>query len=72
MQAGVSVRIYTGGGGGWGEPLRRALGQIDADLADELISRTAAEALYGVVVDEGSGRVDRAATGQARAAGMVP
>ena len=72
MQAGASTRIYTGGGGGWGDPLLRAIDQIDADLADGLITSAAAEALYGVIVEEVSGRVDRAATGLARAAGTVP
>jgi N-methylhydantoinase B len=72
VQAGASARIYTGGGGGWGDPLRRAIDQIDADLADGLITRAAAEALYGVVVDDVSGRVDRAATALARATGTVP
>ena len=71
VQAGASARIYTGGGGGWGDPFLRDIDQIDADLADELITRAAAEALYGVVVDDVSGRVDRAATGLARAAGTV-
>jgi len=42
--------VRTGGGGGWGDPLQRDAAQVRADVIEELVSRGAAERLYGVVL----------------------
>ncbi len=44
------VIVRTGGGGGWGDPLERDPGLVRADVIEELVSRRAAEELYGVVL----------------------
>ncbi len=48
VQAEVIVR--TGGGGGWGDPVERDPALVRADVIEELVSRRAAEELYGVVL----------------------
>lgn len=40
--------VRTGGGGGWGDPLEREADMVRGDVLEELISREAALALYGV------------------------
>jgi len=50
------------GGGGWGEALERDADAVARDVGNERISVGAARDLYGVVIDEASGAVDRAAT----------
>jgi N-methylhydantoinase B len=67
VQAGASARIFTGGGGGWGDPLLRSLDDIDHDLADGLVTAAAAESSYGAVVHPETGLIDRPATEGARA-----
>ena len=42
--------MRTGGGGGWGDPVERDPAQVRADVIEELVSRRAAEELYGVVL----------------------
>ena len=42
--------MRTGGGGGWGDPLERDAAQVRTDVIEELVSRKAAEELYGVVL----------------------
>jgi N-methylhydantoinase B len=44
------VIVRTGGGGGWGDPLQRDAAQVRTDVIEELVSRAAAEKLYGVVL----------------------
>jgi N-methylhydantoinase B len=44
------VIVRTGGGGGWGDPLQRDAAQVRTDVIEELVSRGAAEELYGVVL----------------------
>jgi N-methylhydantoinase B len=41
------VRIVTGGGGGWGAPNERERHLIEQDIADGLLSETAARETYG-------------------------
>jgi len=54
-------------GGGWGDPLEREPGAIQADLDVEAITREAAERLYGVELT-GESRVDPVATLERREA----
>jgi N-methylhydantoinase B len=44
------VIVRTGGGGGWGDPLERDPASVRTDVIEELVSRHAAEELYGVVL----------------------
>ncbi|KAG0773750.1 hypothetical protein G6F22_014612 [Rhizopus arrhizus] len=47
LPAGVSVRLETPGGGGYGAPAERALADIRQDLLGGKVSRAAAERDYG-------------------------
>ena len=57
--------VRTGGGGGWGDPLQRGAALVAADAAEGLISRRAAQELYGVVL-RGSMSLDESATQRLR------
>ena len=50
------------GGGGWGEPLERAIPTVLDDVLDEYISLDTARNVYGVVIDAKTLKVDEAAT----------
>jgi len=66
LPAGSSVIVETAGGGGWGDPLERDPLLVRRDVLEELISRAAASAEYGVVLGAGD-VVDEAATQALRA-----
>lgn len=68
MRRGDVIRFCQASGGGYGDPLERDPAQVALDVRDELVSREAARALYGVVVDPASGKADEAATRESRAA----
>jgi N-methylhydantoinase B len=57
------IRIWSGGGGGWGDPLKRDPEAVRQDVAAGLVSPDRARAVYGVAVDE-----DEATTRARRAA----
>jgi N-methylhydantoinase B len=61
LSPGDRVRITTSGGGGYGNPLERDIERVRADVELGFVSRTAAEAEYGVVLDA-NGRFDERAT----------
>jgi N-methylhydantoinase B len=69
LQKGDVFRLDTPGGGGFGDPLRRAPERVLADVAEGNVSVEAAERQYGVVVrrDRHGWSVDTAATQQRRA-----
>ena len=67
VRAGDVVSMYSGGGGGYGDPLLRDPQQVLADMAYGIVSPGRAREGYGVVLD-GAGRVDEEATRVARAA----
>ncbi len=48
---GDRIRVYSGGGGGWGDPRDREPADVMADVADGLITPAEAEAAYGIAVD---------------------
>jgi N-methylhydantoinase B len=50
VPAGTLIRIRTTGGGGWGDPLDREVGQVVRDVAWGKVSRAGAAADYGVVI----------------------
>jgi N-methylhydantoinase B len=66
LQRGDIVRIRTGGGGGWGDPLERDPELVLADVLGGWITPETASAQYGVVLTEG--KVDQTATSALRAA----
>jgi N-methylhydantoinase B len=65
LESGDVVELYTGGGGGFGDPRERDPARVLADIVDGYVSREAAERDYGVVVGD-DGTLDVAATGRRR------
>ena len=59
-EMGEVIRLWSGGGGGYGDPLRRDPALVARDVADELVSVDRAGDVYGVVLCDGA--VDAAAT----------
>jgi N-methylhydantoinase B len=60
-------RHEVAGAGGWGDPLERAPAAVLKDVRNELISVSAAQDEYGVVIDPQHWTVDDAATQRLRA-----
>jgi N-methylhydantoinase B len=46
------IRLWSGGGGGWGDPLRRAPDAVREDVAAGLVSPERARSVYGVAIDQ--------------------
>ncbi len=65
MQKGWKVKLQSGGGGGYGDPLQRDVAKVQQDVKQGFISRERAAAAYGVVLDA-AGEVDVAATDSLR------
>jgi N-methylhydantoinase B len=61
VPVGGEAIVRTGGGGGWGDPLERDPAVVRADVLEELVSREAALAHYGVVLRDDL-TLDQAAT----------
>ena len=61
LRAGERVRLESPGGGGWGDPARRAPERVARDVRQGLVSVEAARRDYAVVVDA-HGHIDAAAT----------
>jgi N-methylhydantoinase B len=51
MQKGASMIIRSAGGGGYGDPLDRDPEKVADDVREQMVSRAAAERVYGVVLD---------------------
>lgn len=68
LRRGDRVRIVTGGGGGWGDPLARDPAAVAADVQDDLLTVEEAARSYGVVVDPVTRAADGEATRRLRAA----
>src|SRR5919106_582761 len=66
IRQGEVFRNEVAGAGGYGDPLERDPAAVARDVLNEVVSRAAAAADYGVVLDDG-GRVERGATAQLRA-----
>ena len=58
--------FWAAGGGGFGDPLDRGPARVARDVAEGVVSRAAAEAVYGVALD-GNGEPDTDATARKRA-----
>lgn len=65
MEKGTIVTIYTGGGGGYGNPLDRDTEKVLEDYRMGYISHEHAEKEYGIVLDE-SGTIDMSASRHSR------
>ena len=65
VPANTQVRLNTGTGGGWGDPLDRDPALVAWDVLEGLVSVKAAAEAYGVVVSE-KGVLDEAATAALR------
>ena len=73
LKAGDAFRISSGGGGGYGSPFERPVGDVREDVRQGYVSVKAAAERYGVVVDPETFVVDRAATERLRASrGAIP
>lgn len=68
LRAGDRIEAYTGGGGGYDDPLERESERVLADVRDRKVSLEAAYELYGVVLDPQARAVDVAATARRRRA----
>ena len=67
LKAGDAVVLRGGGGGGFGSPLDRPAARVRDDVYQGYVSRAAARALYGVVIDAATFALDEAATEALRA-----
>jgi N-methylhydantoinase B len=56
------LTMATPAGGGWGDPLEREPGLVLRDVSDGVVTREAAESVYGVVLDAAGRRVDAEST----------
>jgi N-methylhydantoinase B/oxoprolinase/acetone carboxylase alpha subunit len=65
FEPGESFVFESCGGGGWGSPLTRDPERVATDVRNGIVSRQAAEADYGVVLDD-RGDVDAEGTAQRR------
>jgi N-methylhydantoinase B len=66
LDAGDVFEIHESGGGGYGDPRRRTIERVVADVRDGLVSAQNAAADYGVVVDPKTLAVDQAGTRKLR------
>src|SRR6201999_434711 len=65
MREGDVLRLRVGGGGGFGDPLNRDPATVLRDVHDRELTRSAAAAGYGVIIDE-RGHLDLEATNRRR------
>ena len=66
LPAGWRVRLLTGGGGGYGDPLERPPGVVREDVRNGYISLESAGRDYGVVLHSSSHEIDEEATRRVR------
>lgn len=66
LEEGDSFILYSGGGGGFGDPLERPVDKVLRDVISGYVSIEQAEKDYGVVIDPDNYEVDREATEQLR------
>jgi N-methylhydantoinase B len=66
LEPGDRVRVVTGAGGGYGDPLERDPALVLADVLDGYITPAQARSVYGVAVDGASAAVDAEATAALR------
>lgn len=66
MENGDAVISNAGGGGGWGNPLRRTPGKVLEDVRNGYVSLESARRDYGVVINTATWTVDTEATSTLR------
>ncbi len=66
LAPGDVIEFATSGGGGFGDPLHRPPEQVASDVLYGFVSKTAAEAVYGVVFGPDGATPDMAATASER------
>jgi N-methylhydantoinase B len=66
LHPGDLIWTQSGGGGGYGDPLDRAIEKVRWDALNEYISVERARDVYGVIIDPESFEVDYAATRELR------
>lgn len=59
--------VQTAGGGGYGDPIKRPIERVQADVVDGVVSVDAAAKEYGVVLHPQNHDIDRVATEHLRA-----
>ena len=52
------VRIYSAGGGGWGDPLERDIALVEKDVRGGFVTLEGALRNYGVVIDPVTSKAD--------------
>jgi N-methylhydantoinase B len=67
LKKGDLVRLKTGAGGGYGNPLSRDAERVAWDVKNEYLSKQDAERIYGVAFQKGSTELDMDATAKLRA-----
>ena len=68
LKPGDVVTIDAAAGGGYGDPLKRDIDRVEADVREGYVSLEAAEKDYGVIIDPETGFADQAATEKKRQA----
>lgn len=68
LERGDRLVMLTGGGGGFGDPLRRDPGAVLNDVLDAKVSADSARRDYGVLIDSARPAVDQSATRRLRSA----
>ena len=66
LDAGDSVSVTAGGGGGYGDPLERDPEAVREDVIEGYVTPEKARSDYGVVMRPGTFEIDRKATGRLR------
>jgi len=66
MERGDMVSLRTGGGGGWGDPMKREPKRVLSDVVNEYVTLKQALEVYGVAIDEKTLKVDRGRTERIR------
>ena len=62
FDTGGAITNLTGGGGGWGDPLKRDPQNVATDVLDGFVTPTSAKDTYGVVFSDDHGSIDLAKT----------
>ena len=68
LGTGDAFMMRSGGGGGFGDPLRRNVDRVVGDLIEGYVSSRAAASEYGVVLDPQTGKLDAIRTAELRSA----
>ena len=67
MKRGDIIRMFTGGGGGYGDPFERPAEDVLAEVRADYISPEQAREDYGVVIAASGREIDADATARLRA-----